>query len=119
MARDLALDPKTRDLEWPLRYISGKAEIKQALITLLMTRKGSFLDYPDVGMDYSFVYRKYNPFEMRLAVRETLLQDKRVIRINNIQIKRDKNQIIHVNVDVQTTLGHIQFSKEMSHDATR
>lgn len=119
MARDIKLDPVTRDIELPIKYITGKEELKQSLETLLMTPKGTFLSFPGVGMDYTFLDTYFNSDELRLAVLETLKEDKRVLDVKNVQVYLDKNQMAHVVVNIQTTEGTIKFDKEMKTNALR
>lgn len=120
MAKDLMLDPKTRDLKWPLQYITGKAEIQQALETLLLTPKGTFLDHPDIGIDTTYIDKYFNPDELRLAINNCLKEDKRVTSVNKIDIQPNKNYTTYrVFINVSTTLGNISFKKEMRSHAAK
>jgi len=120
MAQDF-LYTQDGDLAWvnggPL-YSSGTEELKQALMSIIQTPIGLFMD-GDVGMNFDWLLGGYDKEAAIAAIKTALMQDKRVISvISVIPSLSDDQRTVTFNIIVSSTLGKVDFSKEVDIDAT-
>ncbi|WP_268914149.1 DUF2634 domain-containing protein [Lentilactobacillus sp. SPB1-3] len=98
-------------------FISGLEELKQALSFILQTPKGYWID-EDVGMDFEWILNGYDEAGAKKAVEDTLLQDKRVTEVTYVEPEYQANQrTVIFAIKCQSTLGELDFTKEVNIDA--
>lgn len=97
--------------------IDGLDEIKQSINNILTTQLGTWID-EDVGLDYGWLIGGYDENAALSAIQEAIMQDQRVIEILNIDPSYDeKNHRVDFSLQINTTLGSLDFKKEVDVNA--
>lgn len=106
------------DLVWenggPIE-VSGLEELKQALMSIIQTPLGRFLD-EDVGMSYEWLIGGYDEIAAKAAVETALMQDKRVISVTDVEANQSNGTVVF-HIICETTLGNCDFETEVNLDA--
>lgn len=111
---------KNGDLAWvnggPV-IISDIDELKQALMSILQTPLGRFID-EDVGLSYDWLLGGYEEAAARAAIEDALTQDERVVSVTKVDpiMSKDKRHVVF-HIVCETTLGTVDFDKEVDIDA--
>ncbi len=98
-------------------FTDGLEAVKQAIYKVLNTEK---FEYPI----YSFYYgielenlrgmdRDYVKIELKKRIRECLLQDERIIEVNNFQFTENTDALSCI-FDVQSIYGNLTVSREVN-----
>jgi hypothetical protein len=120
LAQDLLYLPN-RDVyvdENGLSSASGLDEIKQTINNILATPLGTWLD-TDVGLDYSWLIGGYDENAAKLAIETAVKQDKRITDVLEISPSYDNdNHRVDFYIRLSTTLGELDFHKEVNTNAT-
>lgn len=97
----------------------GLDELTQAIGALLTTPYGSFLDEDEMGMNFNFALGNFDQREAVNSARKAIMQDKRVIEIKELKVEPDYDAgIVTIKISAATTLGDIDYGKEVPISAT-
>ncbi|GAK47700.1 hypothetical protein LOSG293_110160 [Secundilactobacillus oryzae JCM 18671] len=120
MAEDFAYT-QDGDLAWvnggPM-LISGTEELKQALMSRIQTPLGVFMD-EDVGMSFEWFLGGFDENASKVAIENAIKQDQRVVNVNEVTpIISEDGRTVTFHIVVATTLGTIDFDKEVTMNGT-
>lgn len=113
---------KTYKVNFEENYIAGEiddlAAIKQAVYKILYTERFNYLIYSwDYGIEFENIIGKDYEFivgDLQRRIQEALLQDDRIKKIENLNIKKDKKDSISVSFIVVSKYGNVEMEVEVN-----
>ncbi len=113
---------KTYKVNFEENYIAGEINdldaIKQAVYKILYTERFNYLIYSwDYGVEFENLIGKDYEFivgDLQRRIEEALLQDDRIKKIENLNIKKDKKDSISVSFIVVSKYGNVEMEVEVN-----
>lgn len=91
--------------------------VKQAIYLILNTERYAFPIYSwDYGVEFVDLYgmdKRLAIPEIQRRIREALLQDERILSVDNFDVKSDRRKI-HVTFTVHTVYGNLENEAEVN-----
>lgn len=113
---------KTYKVNFEENYIAGEIDdldaIKQAVYKILYTERFNYLIYSwDYGVEFENLIGKDYEFivgDLQRRIEEALLQDDRIKKIENLNIKKDKKDSISVSFIVVSKYGNVEMEVDVN-----
>lgn len=113
---------KTYKVNFEENYIAGEINdldaIKQAVYKILYTERFNYLIYSwDYGVEFENLIGKDYEFivgDLQRRIEEALLQDDRIKKIENLNIKKDKKDSISVSFIVVSKYGNVEMEVDVN-----
>lgn len=98
-------------------FCDGKNSIEQTIYKILNTERYDNIIYSwDYGIELNDLYGQDIPYavpELKRKIKEALLQDERIIEVDQFQVEINK-KIIYITFTVTTTQGTIEIGQEVT-----
>ncbi|MBU5436378.1 DUF2634 domain-containing protein [Tissierella sp. MSJ-40] len=99
-------------------YKDGKEAMEQAIYKILETERYKYEIYDwDYGFEVSDLFGKPKPYvysELKRRIREALLDDDRILEVDNFIFETSEKDVVHTRFTVHTIFGDIDGLKEVN-----
>lgn len=100
-------------------FIDGREAMKQAIYKILNTERYQYIIYSwDYGIELMDLFGKQTPYvcvEVKRRIKEALLQDDRISRLENFSFDVQKKNEVKVTFTAITIFGEFEITQEVDY----
>lgn len=97
-----------------IAMVEGMDQLLQNIRIALSTPKGSFLNYPNYGLDMDFIINGFDKEAGLVAVNDCILSIDRVTEVKDLHCEVDKdNNVANFIFAINSTIGSSSSNKEV------